>query len=229
MYNEQQDPLAKDGVAMNETLVTAHDPTGEVTRELRAYTRGDPEALDRVMDLVYAQLRRIAHRALRDASANLSGVTLETGDLFHESFLRLRNLTPQNLSFDHRGGFFRYCIRIMQSHLREHAKKKHTLKRGEGVPHLSLDGLVSPTSLRLEEIVPDDRGLSFTDVFAFEELLEQYAKQFGRQADVLASKVYLDLSDEEIAQALGISTATVSRDLRDARQWLARRWNSEPG
>jgi len=194
-----------------------------VTRELRAFTQGDPQALDRVMELVYAQLRRIAHRALRDASATGSDITLETGDLFHESFLKLRNLTPHNLSFDHRGGFFRYCVRIMQSHLREHGEKKRTLKRGHGAPHVSLDDIVIPASLRkLEEIIPDKQNLSFTDILAFEELLAHYAKQFERQADVLAHKVYLDMNAEEIAQAMGISTATVNRDLRDAREWLAR-------
>lgn len=214
---------------MSELPANGEYIAGDVTRELRAYVQGDPQALDRVMELVYAQLRRIAHRALRDANATGSDITLETGDLFHESFLKLRNLTPQNLSFDHRGGFFRYCIRIMQSHLREHGEKKHTLKRGHNFPHVSLNDLVSPKSLKeLEEIVPDNRNLSFADIFAFEELLERYAKQSQRQADVLAHRAYLEMNDEEIAQALGISTATVNRDLRDARQWFVRQWNSNP-
>jgi RNA polymerase sigma factor (TIGR02999 family) len=203
------------------------EQTGEVTKELRAFTRGDLEALDRVMELVYAQLRRVAHKALRAASTTGSDITLETGDVFHESFLKLRKLAPNNLSFDHRGGFFRYCIRIMQSHLREHAEKKRTLKRGGGFPHVSLDDFISPNSLKkLEEVIPDNNTLSFADVLAFEDLLKRHAREFERQADVMAYRVYLDLTETEIAQVLGTSTATVNRDLRDARKWLASQWNS---
>jgi RNA polymerase sigma factor (sigma-70 family) len=178
------------------------------------------------MELVYAQLRRVAHNALRKARVNKEDLTLETGDLFHESYLKLRSLKPQHLSFDHRGGFFHYCIRIMQCHLREHSEKKQSLKRGGDFQQVSLDALVSPDSLRtLAEIMPDKRALSFADILAFEDLLERHRAQFQRQADVLAHKVYLEMKDEEIALVLGISIATVNRDLRDARAWLAQQLN----
>lgn len=204
--------------------------TGDVTSELRAFTQGDPEALDRVMDLVYAQLRRVAHKALRQAYSGKDDLTLETEDLFHESFLKLRNLTPQNLIFDHRGGFFRYCICIMQSHLREHSEKKHALKRGGNAQHVSLSDLVSPNSFTtMADVIHDDRALSFADILAFEDLLGRHRKEFERQADVLAHKVYLEMKEEDIARALGISIATVNRDLHRARAWLKEHWRSDQG
>ena len=199
---------------------------GNVTEELRAFTQGEQEALDRVMELVYAQLRGVAHKTLCRARASREDAGLETGDLFHESYLRLRSLTPQSLSFDHRGGFFRYCISIMQCHLREHSEKKRALKRGGGVKDASLDELVSPNSLKtLAEIIPDKQTLSFADILAFEDLLEHYRTQFRRQADVLAHKVYLEMNNEDIAQVLGISVSTVNRDLCEARAWLAQHLN----
>jgi RNA polymerase sigma factor (TIGR02999 family) len=199
---------------------------GEITRELHAFTSREEEALDRVMELVYAQLRGIAHKALRKARDADMEITLETDDLFQEFYLKLRSLAPENLAFDHRGGFFRYCIALMQSHLRDHSAKRHALKRGGDDRTASLEDPLSPHSLRtLADIIPEQRGLSFADVLAFEDLLERHQAQFPRQADALAYKVYLGMKDEDIAQLLGISVATLNRDLREARAWLAQHWN----
>jgi DNA-directed RNA polymerase specialized sigma24 family protein len=81
--------------------------------------------------------------------------------------------------------------------------------------------------MKLEEVIPSNSALSFADVLTFEDLLARHAREFERQADVLAHRIYLGLTETEIAQVLGVSTATVNRDLRDAKEWLKGQWNSD--
>jgi RNA polymerase sigma-70 factor (ECF subfamily) len=176
-----------------------------VTRLLVAWRRGDAAALDRLVPLVYAELRRVAHRYMRDERPNHP---LQTTALVHEAYLRLIDVT--RVDWQSRTHFFAVSAQLMRRILVEAARRRHADKRGGDASHVALDEAVVPAAARAADLV------------ALDEALEQLATLAPRKARVVELRYFGGLSVEETAAVLGISAETVGRDWRMAKLWLQR-------
>ena len=176
----------------------------DITDLLRRWSAGDTEALDRLIPVVYDRLRQLAHQRLRSEPGECS---LDTTGLVHEAYLRLVNSPNPDLR-DH-GHFLTLASRVMRNLLVDHARARKAVKRGGGEPVVDLDPMmrISQTSI---------------DAFAdLDEALGRLEAMDARQSQILELRYFGGLSLEETASALAISLATVKRDLRSARAWLA--------
>ncbi|HUF35526.1 MAG TPA: ECF-type sigma factor [Gemmatimonadales bacterium] len=176
----------------------------DISDLLRRWGAGDSEALDRLIPVLYDRLRQLAHQRLRAEPGECS---LDTTGLVHEAYLRLVN-SPNPDVRDH-GHFLTLASRVMRHLLVDHARARKAAKRGGGAPSVDLDPMmrISQTSI---------------DAFAdLDEALKRLEAMDARQGQILELRYFGGLSLEETASALGISLATVKRDLRSARAWLA--------
>lgn len=180
---------------------------GEVSRLLDAWRGGEDSALDRLMPLVYDELHALAHRQLR---GERDGHTLQTTALLHEACLRLMG---SNVAWEGRVHFFAVAARAMRRVLVDHARGLHREKRGGGATAITLD----------DNLASRARG---SDLLDLDEALERLAARDERKARVIELHYFGGLEYTEIGQALGISEATVNRDLRMARAWLQRELGS---
>ena len=178
--------------------------TPDITIWLAEWRHGDDAALERLVPLVYDELRRIAARQLRGERSNH---TLQPTELVHEAFLRL---VRQNVSWQNRAHFFGVAAEIMRRLLVDHARKKRADKRGAGMETIALDE-------RIEW--PAARDL---DIVALDECLTALAELDPQQAKVVELRFFAGLSIEETAEVLGVSDSTVKREWRVARAWLLR-------
>ena len=176
---------------------------GDVTQLLIAYREGDREAFDRLVPIVYQDLRRIARAHLRRHKV---GDTLGTTVLVHEAYMRLVDQT--RASFEDRRHFLCVCARAMRQIIISNARKKAALKRGGGEQQVTLD----------EGRVADDRQSGW--LLALDEALETLGGKNERLARVVECRYFAGLSEEETAEALGTSLRTVQRDWMRARAWL---------
>lgn len=179
-------------------------PDRDVTRLLRAWQDGDGDAVDRLLPLVYDELHRIAHGAMRKENP---GHTLQTTALVHEAYVRL---VDAESDWEGSGHFLRVAARAMRRVLVDHARARRTAKRGGGAPALMLDSI--------EEVVA--AGSRTDDVLALDDALERLFTLDERKGRIVELCYFGGLTYEEIADTLGISPATVHRDLRMARAWL---------
>jgi RNA polymerase sigma factor (TIGR02999 family) len=184
--------------------MAAQEPA-EVTVLLKAWNEGDKTALDRLMPVVYGELRRIAHRYMRNERA---GNTLQTTALVNEAFLRL--IDVKNVDWQQRAQFFAISAQMMRRILVDAARVRGTRKRGGGAEKMNVDevAVVSPE--------PEQ------SVVALDHALEEFAKVAPRQAKVVELRYFGGLSEEEIAAVMSVSTRTVERDWQFARSWLMR-------
>lgn len=183
----------------------ASQPSADVTGLLLAWSKGDRGALDALVPHVYGELRRQADRYLR---RQRSGHTLQATALVHEAFLRLVDQT--NVSFHDRAHFFAVASRAMRQILVDHARRRHTDKRGGDATRLVLeDGTAS--------VQP--RGV---DLIALDDALERLEALDPGQARLVELRFFAGLSIEETAEALHLSPATVKRRWSLARAWLHR-------
>jgi RNA polymerase sigma factor (TIGR02999 family) len=178
--------------------------TPDITIWLAEWRHGDDAALERLVPLVYDELRRIAARQLRGERSNH---TLQPTELVHEAFLRL---VRQTVSWQNRAHFFGVAAEIMRRLLVDHARKKRADKRGAGMETIALDE-------RIEW--PAARDL---DIVALDESLTALAELDPQQAKVVELRFFAGLSIEETAEVLGVSDSTVKREWRVARAWLLR-------
>jgi len=185
-------------------------PKGEVTMLLAAWSKGDPEALNKVMPLVYAELHRIARRAWSQQPHNN---TLQPTALINEAYLKLANV--ENATFQDRCHFFAVASSAMRQILVNHAKSRLTEKRGGGRVNVSLDEVQPAVHQEAAEIV------------ALHEALESLQAVDPRKSKVVEMRYFGGLSVEETAEAMGVSVRTVNRDWRLARSWLIREMNRE--
>jgi RNA polymerase sigma factor (TIGR02999 family) len=178
---------------------------GEVTRLLDAWRSGDPEALDRLVPFVHAELRRIAARQLR---RERGAHTLQPTALVNEAFLRL---VGQQARWQNRAHFFGVAAKLMRRVLVDHARRRLTVRRGAGAVRIELeeDTRVAPG--------PD------LDLLALDEALDALSLQDARQSKVVELRYFGGLSIEETAEALDVATSTVKLDWQMARSWLLRR------
>jgi RNA polymerase sigma factor (TIGR02999 family) len=182
-------------------------PPPDVTVLLRRWSDGDEGALHRLLPIVYDQLRGVAHRRLE---GERTGHTLQTTALVHEAYARMAGV---ELRWEDRAHFFALAARTMRRILVDYARARTADKRGGAAVPVSLDALTV-------EIVGE--GGMDADVLALHDALERLEVQDPRKARVVEAHVFGGLTYDETAEALGISAATVDRDLRLAKAWLAR-------
>jgi RNA polymerase sigma factor (TIGR02999 family) len=175
---------------------------GEVTGLLEQWRGGDPTAFERLVPLVYDQLKRLARGQLRrDSGARR---TLDTTALVHEAYLKFVDC-PQ-LGVDDRAHFFAVAARAMRQVLVDRARRRQAVRRGGGV-----------VPLALEE--GDDRAIDVEvdTVLALEQALERLAAECERCVRVVECRFFAGLTEEETAAALGVTSRTVQRDWLRAR------------
>jgi RNA polymerase sigma factor (TIGR02999 family) len=180
----------------------------DITPILKAAAGGDQAAAERLLPLVYDELRRLAARKM---SAEKPGQTLNATALVHEAYLRLVGSGEgEKQKWDGRGHFFAAAAEAMRRILVESARRKQSLKRGAGVRRTTLDDVA------VECEVPQD------DLLALDEALAKLAKEDPQKAEVVRLRFFCGLSHEEAGEVLGVSAVTVKRHWRYARAWLHR-------
>ena len=182
----------------------------EVTRLLKAWTAGDKEALDKIIPLVYGQLRQLAHGYMADERCEH---TLQTTALINEAYLRLADCGK--MSWQDRAHFFAVSAQLMRRILIDFARSRGSQKRGGDAARLSLDD--APTVGK----EPDP------DLVALDDALKALAVLDERKSQVVELKFFGGLGIEEIAEVLHISTHTVTRDWKFAKLWLLRELSRE--
>ena len=175
-----------------------------VTRLLRRMSSGEKDAFDQLVPLVYDQLRRLASRRL---SSERSDHTLRATALVHEAYIRLADAGGD---WKDRVHFYAVAARVMRHILVDHARAGKRQKRGEGLEHIALDQALLVSSQRSR------------DLSALDESLNRLAAHDPRKSQVVELLFFGGLTYEEAAAALGISPATVHRELRMAKAWLHR-------
>ena len=183
----------------------------EVTGLLQRWSSGDQSARDRLVPLVYQRLRELAHQRLRGESPDNS---LNTTGLVHEAYLRLVDL-PQ-VDVPDRAHFLALASEVMRSLLVDRARARLAAKRGGGMAPLELDETLWVSDENMERVTELDDALTRLSAFS------------PRQGQLLQHRYFAGLSLEESATALGVSLATVKRELRSARAWLALELTGEP-
>jgi RNA polymerase sigma factor (TIGR02999 family) len=176
----------------------------EVTALLRDWSSGDRRALERLMPLVYGELRRLAASYLR---AERSDHTLQPTALVHEAYLRL--VDQRAVSWTNRAHFFGISAHLMRRILVDHARKRHAAKRAAAY---------RVTAAPTVSISPDRDP----ELLALDTALLDLAKLDARQARIVELRFFAGLTVEETAEVEGISAATVKREWRTARAWLRR-------
>jgi RNA polymerase sigma-70 factor, ECF subfamily len=176
-----------------------------VTELLQAWSAGDEGALERLVPVVYEELRRIAHRRM---SLENPGATLQPTALVNEVYLKLVDST--GLAFRDRSQFFALAAQMMRRILVDRARSRGAFKRGGGVGKVSLEDGFFAAPGRDREIV------------ALDDALEALAKEDARKARVVELRFFGGLSIEETGEVLGVSLQTVRRDWNFAQAWLAR-------
>lgn len=173
---------------------------------LLAWQQGDQEALDRLVPLVYDELRRVAHARLR---AEPAGHILQTTALVHEAYLRLVDLDRIHLR--DRAHLLAMAARLMREILVDQARRRNARKRGGEVKIVDLEGAMLAT---------DPPAI---DVLALNEALTELASLDSRLCRVVEVKFFAGLTIAETAEALDVSPATAERDWAVARAWLYQR------
>jgi RNA polymerase sigma factor (TIGR02999 family) len=184
------------------------DP-GDVSQLLQQWRSGDPQAADRVVDAVYAELRRIARGMMRGERA---GHTLQPTALIHEAFLRVCRDEPVDLAS--RAAFLKLMALQMKRHLIDYARRRGAGKRGGGLVHEDVDS-VDPSAIE-----PD--GTSEEFLARLDTALDRLAVEHPRVAETIRLRFVADLGIDEAARALGVSSGTVKRDFAFGRAWLLR-------
>ncbi len=182
----------------------------DVTQYLSAIEAGDPQAAEKLLPLVYDELRRLA--ALRLAQEK-PGQTLQATALVHEAYLRLLGPEGQNLDWANRGHFFAAAAEAMRRILIENARRKRADKHGGAYQRLDLIDA---------ELAIDT---STDDLFDLDEALKRFAGVHPRAARLLHLRFFLGMSIQEAAEVLGTNTRTADRDWSYAKAWLFRELN----
>jgi RNA polymerase sigma-70 factor, ECF subfamily len=172
----------------------------DVTRLLKEWRGGDPQALDELLPIVYGELRRIARVQLGRERPN---ATLRPTELVHEAFIRL---VDQRAGWQNRSHFYGIAASFMRRILVDHARRKHAAKRPPP------DGVVD------FENVEVGTSTNFDALLAIDQALAQLAARSSRLAQIAELKVFGGLEINEIATIVGVSEATVKRDWAEAKR-----------
>ena len=178
---------------------------GEITRLLADWSNGNEAALDKLMPLVYAELRRLASSYMRRERPDH---TLQTTALVHEAYLRLADM--DDAGYRSRAHFFAAAAQVMRHILVDHARGCRRSKRGEGVAPIALSDVAVISDQRAEEVLAVNSALDRLTAFD------------ARKGRVFEMRYFGGMSVEEAAEALKVSPATVAREWRMAKAWLRR-------
>ena len=176
----------------------------EVTHILSAIEQGDPQAAEQLLPLVYDELRKLAAQKLAQEKP---GQTLQATALVHEAYLRLVD-TDKVRRWDSRGHFFAAAAEAMRRILVENARRKASRKHGEGWDRLDLDQI---------ELADEGRA---ADLLALDEALALLAREDPQTAELVKLRYFSGLSNQQAAEALGISPRTADFRWAFARAWL---------
>ena len=179
-------------------------PPTNVTQLLLDWRAGKQEALDRLMPVVYDELRRLASRYMR---SERSQHTLQATALVNEAYIRMVDM---KVSWQDRAHFFAVAARLMRRLLVDHARAHQRAKREGSGEKVSLDDAAEVSYKPASNLVALDEAL--TELATFDE----------RKSDIVELHYFGGLSNDQVAEALGISRATVQRELRLAKAWLNR-------
>jgi RNA polymerase sigma factor (TIGR02999 family) len=183
----------------------AAPPSQTVTQLLVAWSQGEQAALERLVPLVHAELRRIARRYM---SRERPGHTLQTTALVNEAYLRLINASQ--VRWQDRAHFFAVSSQLMRRILVDFARSRRYLKRGAGAQKVSFDEAL---------VVSSERG---RDLVALDDAMIALASTDARKARVVELRFFGGLSVKETAEVLKVSPDTVLRDWSLAKAWLGR-------
>ena len=190
-------------------MMTTDNP--EVTRLLLAWRQGDEAAPERLMPLVYDELRRLAHRYMK---GERDGHTLQTTALVHEAYLRL--VDSKQLQLQDRNHFFAVSARLMRRVLVDLARARRSQKRGGGERPVTLNEQIGPASVERIE-----------DMIAMDEALQALESVDSRKSRVIELRFFGGLTEKETAEVLDVSLDTVQRDWKLAKVWLLRELDQE--
>jgi RNA polymerase sigma-70 factor (ECF subfamily) len=174
----------------------------EITQLLRAWSNGDKSALDRLVPLVYEELRRIARNYMR---RERPGHTLQTSALLNEAYLRL---VDQKVRWQNRSQFFGIAAQLMRRILVDHARSRIYAKRGGDQPKVPFDEAMSVPVQKAEEIL------------ALDDALKTLGTIDPRQSQIVELRFFGGLTIEETAEVLKVSHTIVEREWSLARAWL---------
>lgn len=184
----------------------------QITDLLQRWSGGEARALDLLMPIMYERMHELAHQRLKAAPGERS---LNTTGLLHEAYLKL--VDSPAATIENRNHFLAIASRAMRNVLVDHARTRNALKRGGGL-----------VSVQLDEATWIDR-VDLDAVSDLDDALRRLEKLDERQSRIVEQRYFGGLSLEETAAALGISLATVKRELRAARAWLASELSTEAG
>jgi len=178
--------------------------TNKVEALLTAIDRGDPKAMPELIDLIYPELKRLAHFQL---AAERPDHTLNTTAVVHEAYMRL---VARRDGWKDRKHFLRAAAAVMRHLLVDHARKRNAAKRGDGNPGLALDD---------NRLVSDDDTVA---VLALDNALKEIAAIDPRLEGIIECRYFAGLTVSDTAEALGMTVRTVERDWQRARGYLKR-------
>lgn len=177
-----------------------------VTHLLMEWRQGSQEALDALIPLVYDELHRIASRQM---AREREGHTLQATALVNEAWIQLARAGDLNLK--DRAHFLALAARMMRQILVQHARSQNSDKRGGGVPRLELNEALDSAA---------SQGPGDCDLFALDQAMTKLAAEDDRKSRIVELKYFGGLTDDEIAEVIGVATITVRRDLRVAHAFL---------
>lgn len=186
-------------------------PPGAISDLLRAWGRGDLQARDDLLPLVYRELRRRAAAYLRRERPDH---TLQPTALVHETYLKLAG--RESLTWQNRGQFFGVAAEMMRRVLVDYAREYRSLKRPGSALRVAFDERVGAVSF------PD------CEILLLDEALKELATLDPRQGQIVEYRYFAGMSEREVAEVLSISRTTVTREWKTARAWLYRRMTRMP-
>jgi RNA polymerase sigma factor (TIGR02999 family) len=187
-------------------------PAESVTKLLFDWSKGDPQALDKLMPLVYSELRRLARNYLKKERP---GHTLQPTALVNEAYLKL--IDQRKAKWQNRARFYGVAAQLMRRILVDHARQHQAAKRGGS--HQQRLSITSAGQLGGKELATEPA----IDLLALHEALEELAAFDPPQGRIVELKFFGGLSIEETAEVMGVGHATVERDWKMARAWLRRK------
>jgi len=185
------------------------EPT-DITTLLSQWSGGDAGAFNRVVPLLYAELRKIAARQLRREPA---AQVLQPTELVHMLFLQL--VDQRHATWDNREAFYAIAARMMRRILVDHARARRAVKRGGLVTRISLQDM-------REDTLPAPGAAGVSEILAVDQLLARLETHDPLQSRIVELRYFLGLSIEDTAAAIGKAPTTVKREWRQARAWLFR-------
>jgi RNA polymerase sigma factor (TIGR02999 family) len=190
-------------ISPQEGVSTLMSSPQEVTQLLIEWSHGDQAALDKLVPLVYDELRRLAHRYMRRERADH---TLQTTALVNEVYLRLVDQKKSN--WQNRAQFFAVCAQLMRRILVDYARRRHYAKR---------EGEALKVSLEEAAVVSKERA---SEIIALDDALTSLESLDPTKSRIVELRFFGGLTSEETAEVIGMSLRTVEREWRKAKAWL---------